>query len=48
VRGWGEREGIGVKRGGGEKGGAMTQTLYAHMNKIKKKESLSDEMLISK
>jgi hypothetical protein len=26
-----------VKEGGGEKGGEMTQTLYAHMNKSKKK-----------
>jgi hypothetical protein len=25
----------GDKGGGGEKGGEMTQTLYAHMNKIK-------------
>jgi hypothetical protein len=33
----GEREGVGDKVGGGGKGGKMTQTLYAHMNKRKKK-----------
>jgi hypothetical protein len=27
------------KRGGGGKGGKMTQTLYAHMNKIKIKKN---------
>jgi hypothetical protein len=32
---WGVWEGIGVKGGYGGKGGEMTQTLYAHMNKIK-------------
>jgi hypothetical protein len=33
----GEEEGGGVgKGGGGRKGGEMTQTLYAHMNKRKK------------
>jgi hypothetical protein len=26
---------VGRNGGGGEKGGEMTQTLYAHMNKIK-------------
>jgi hypothetical protein len=31
ARGWGEREGMG-------EGGKMTQTLYAHMNIIKKEE----------
>jgi hypothetical protein len=32
---------MGGKGGGGGKGGEMTQTLYAHMNKIKiKKKSL--------
>jgi hypothetical protein len=36
--GRGEREGLGGKRGGGGKGGEMTQTLYAHMNKIKIKK----------
>jgi murein DD-endopeptidase MepM/ murein hydrolase activator NlpD len=34
----GLREGVGGKRRGGEKGGEMTQTLYAHMNKIKIKK----------
>jgi hypothetical protein len=29
--------GEGGKGGGGSKGGEMTQTLYAHMNKRKKK-----------
>jgi hypothetical protein len=33
VRGWGG------KGGGGGKRGEMTQTLYAHTNKIKKKEN---------
>jgi hypothetical protein len=28
-----EREGVGSKGGGREKGGVMTQSLYAHMNK---------------
>jgi hypothetical protein len=32
----GEEEGGGGKGGGGEKGGEMTQTLYAHMNIEKK------------
>jgi hypothetical protein len=31
-----EREGVGEKKGQG-KGGEMTQTLYAHMNKRNKK-----------
>jgi hypothetical protein len=33
---------VGGKGGGGGKGGEMTQALYAHMNKIKKKESLHE------
>jgi hypothetical protein len=35
---------VGGKGGGGRKGGEMTQTLYAHMNKKKKtrEPSLSD------
>jgi hypothetical protein len=35
VRGWGEREGVGGERGGGVEG---RKTLYAHMNKRKKKK----------
>jgi hypothetical protein len=40
VRGWGEGRGRkwGGKGGGRGKGGEMTQTLYAHMNKIKAKK----------
>jgi hypothetical protein len=36
----------GVKQGVGEKGGELTQSLYAHMNKIKiiKKNSLCKEI----
>jgi hypothetical protein len=37
VRGWGVREGAGGKGGGGGKGREMTQTLYVHMNIIKKR-----------
>jgi hypothetical protein len=37
-KGWGEREGAGGGKGRGRKEGEMTQTLYAHMNKRKKKE----------
>jgi hypothetical protein len=36
VRGWGEREEVWGKGGGGGKGGEMTQTLYAYMNKRNK------------
>jgi hypothetical protein len=32
--------GGGLKEGGGGKGGEMTKTLYAHMNKIKFKKEL--------
>jgi hypothetical protein len=35
----GEREGVEGKGGGGGKGGQMTQTLYAHMNKRNFKKS---------
>jgi hypothetical protein len=43
---WAQR-GRGVKGGGGEKGGEMTQTLYAHMNKIKnlKKTIIGENIL---
>jgi hypothetical protein len=38
VRGWGGERRCGVGKGGSEgKMGEMTQTLYAHMNKRKKK-----------
>jgi hypothetical protein len=37
--GGGEREGVGGKRRGGGKGGVMTQSLYAHMNKGNFKKS---------
>jgi hypothetical protein len=33
-----EREGAGKREGAGRKGGEMTQTLYAHMNKRNKKK----------
>jgi hypothetical protein len=40
-------EGVGVKEvGGGEKGGEMTQTLYAHMNKIKIKKNNKSSLLL--
>jgi hypothetical protein len=32
---------VGEKGGGKGKGGEMTQTLYAHMNKRKKRERMS-------
>jgi hypothetical protein len=38
------RRGRGSKGGGGEKGAEMTQTLYAHMNKIKIKRKKSNEI----
>jgi hypothetical protein len=34
---------VGRKGGGGGKGGEMTQTLYAHMNKRKKRRLLAFE-----
>jgi hypothetical protein len=37
VRGWGGKR---EKGGGGGKGGEMTQTLYAHMNIIKKEKKV--------
>jgi hypothetical protein len=37
VRGWGREGGVGSKEGGGGKGGVITQSLYAHMNKRNKK-----------
>jgi hypothetical protein len=40
VRGWGAEGGGGGKGGIGGKGGEMTQTLYEHMNKRKKKTIL--------
>jgi hypothetical protein len=39
VRGKGGWAGWGSKGGGGGKGGEKTQTLYAHMNKIKIKKN---------
>jgi hypothetical protein len=42
VRGRGVKEGVeGGKGGAGGKGGEMTQTMYAHMNKIKIKKVLT-------
>jgi hypothetical protein len=35
-RGWRREEGVEGKGAGGGKGGVMTQSLYAHMNKGKK------------
>jgi hypothetical protein len=44
----GEGGGSGVREVGGGKGGEMTQTLYAHMNKRKKIEKWIEDMISNK
>jgi hypothetical protein len=45
---WGGTSGRWGKGGSGRKGGEMTQTLYAHMNKIKIKKMMLKEPILLK